>query len=935
MVGKQGQQSTDAPPPPSLRPTLAPLATSSPSPSQGLAPYSSRDTPSTIASSTLETPSSPASHLGHRSTPSLYSWQQHRSPLSAYLKSGDTADAGNADDRFLGLHPQAQRSGSEFSSGSWTGDDVFSESSVSRQSSCETDIDADQQSISETYNSEISMSPSKMSAPTTQISTVLPHHTTRLRRRAIEITPEELVKRLDASYGHELQTISKTDDSYGEQLAHQHLHHAGSNFRVQIANSPPPNFKSNDTASTVSTVVLDTAAPPTHAANNGATALNTEPLSSLTSQPSPPPDELASNLARLAINSANTLAKPFDTSSSVPPLIVDLRPVELFSGASQLASTESEPTGHVHSSVNLLIPGLILRRWAKSVSRDQPCPSLQSFITTPMSKRRFSDIVNAAIYAQPSVIPRSGRASAASPSSPTMATTKDNLSPSGRETNFYDHYWKSDIIVLCDDASSGVGKEAISASTTASTSSVLIETLERTPSAEQGQAHSDRGGGVYYLRSSMATIKSTLPPSLWSTETQEESTAATAPEPRSQSQRHDLIPNATLGRSKTISARPRSPDPASTSQVSGETKSTASAITSSSGQRPLLARLKTSELLGRQMSLSQAASPRKSPAGLKLQVNTGIPKRSATLSSFPSDGVSAPPPVPPSPATMQSLQSLCREQAQHPPSRATFGDMCLAPGARGTFTFSTQGQTSVDGEWDSTPKPAAPLDAQFEMSTILPEFLYLGPAVQTEADLAELEQKGVRRVLNVATEIEDVGPLNIGQRFDKYLKVPMLDSVEAVGVQDSIRDACNFLDDARLRSEPVYVHCKAGKSRSVTIVIAYLIHALRWPLNKAYAYVVERRSAISPNIGFVAELMKFEERELCLARSSGIVDPACEPRSAHPGQHHLGIADLEEASRSMPSLYKPPTPAVVLNEPSANETLVLCKSSPNLAKLAN
>lgn len=69
-------------------------------------------------------------------------------------------------------------------------------------------------------------------------------------------------------------------------------------------------------------------------------------------------------------------------------------------------------------------------------------------------------------------------------------------------------------------------------------------------------------------------------------------------------------------------------------------------------------------------------------------------------------------------------------------------------------------------------------------------------------------------------------------------------------------------DDARLHSAPTYVHCKAGKSRSVTAVIAYLIHANHWTLSRAYSFVVERRKGISPNIGFVSELMNFEEQEL-------------------------------------------------------------------------
>lgn len=44
--------------------------------------------------------------------------------------------------------------------------------------------------------------------------------------------------------------------------------------------------------------------------------------------------------------------------------------------------------------------------------------------------------------------------------------------------------------------------------------------------------------------------------------------------------------------------------------------------------------------------------------------------------------------------------------------------------------------------------------------------------------------------------------------------------------------------------------------------MAYLIHANRWTLGRAYAFVLERRKGISPNIGFVSELMSFEEQEL-------------------------------------------------------------------------
>lgn len=78
------------------------------------------------------------------------------------------------------------------------------------------------------------------------------------------------------------------------------------------------------------------------------------------------------------------------------------------------------------------------------------------------------------------------------------------------------------------------------------------------------------------------------------------------------------------------------------------------------------------------------------------------------------------------------------------------------------------------------------------------------------------------------------------------------------------------------------MHCKAGKSRSVTAVIAYLIHANHWTLSRAYAFVLERRRGISPNIGFVSELMTFEEQELG-GKSVGVVQHS---PGAHDDEHH-------------------------------------------------
>ncbi len=57
----------------------------------------------------------------------------------------------------------------------------------------------------------------------------------------------------------------------------------------------------------------------------------------------------------------------------------------------------------------------------------------------------------------------------------------------------------------------------------------------------------------------------------------------------------------------------------------------------------------------------------------------------------------------------------------------------------------------------------------------------------------------------------------------------------------------------------------------MTAVLAYLIKSHQWTLRHAYDYVMERRSGICPNIGFVAELMRIEEGVFGIKRNSGAV----------------------------------------------------------------
>ncbi|KAI7816783.1 hypothetical protein BC939DRAFT_31283 [Gamsiella multidivaricata] len=156
-------------------------------------------------------------------------------------------------------------------------------------------------------------------------------------------------------------------------------------------------------------------------------------------------------------------------------------------------------------------------------------------------------------------------------------------------------------------------------------------------------------------------------------------------------------------------------------------------------------------------------------------------------------------------------------------------------------------------------------DNEQEISCILPNFLYLGPEIVNEAQVKELDLLGVKRILNMATECEDA--LVSNRQGMEYHKIGVYDNIDA-DVGAGLLRAVDII--AASPDAPIYVHCKAGKSRSVTATIAYMITKMHWPLNKAYQHVLTHRPCMCPNIGFVTELMRIEERTLGTDKAAGI-----------------------------------------------------------------
>ncbi|KAF9460442.1 hypothetical protein BDZ94DRAFT_922113 [Collybia nuda] len=524
---------------------------------------------------------------------------------------------------------------------------------------------------------------------------------------------------------------------------------------------------------------------------------------------------------------------------------------------------------HIQHSINIAIPSLILKRCRKPGGGFQSLDALRQFITTEESKQSWDEVM--------------------SPNGPwdgSVVIYDDEMDPK-EQNNIGVVAWA--LIPVLTPLLNGGSVDYLQGGISAGGHHPDLETLISSggdfdfgfnvdsPPPQAGGGGLKKGGGLFQLDTQTASRSKVLPEIEPSSVT---STKAPSPPPRSPM---PLMPGAitssrvslhTPGHSANIMDPTPSPPP---SQVSF--------------RRPPPPRRPSVPGLRR---IDTKSAERLNANLPKLSVRTR-PVRSATLAVPPSLSLNLQPPASPSHLNLAYSNHSPPGSARWTPSSPSAHDLSnfltpyyTPPHTPGTpKPFLPPSPSTAKPELENLDDPPTTEEAfpEFTISTILPNFLYLGPELTEPEHVEELRELGVRRILNIAAECDDDNGLNLREVFEKYYKIPMRDTVEEENIAQGVKEVCEILDDARLHSAPTYVHCKAGKSRSVTAVMAYLIHANHWTLSRAYAFVLERRKGISPNIGFVSELMTFEEQELG-GKSIGVHPSAPAGTSQHDQPGH-------------------------------------------------
>lgn len=132
------------------------------------------------------------------------------------------------------------------------------------------------------------------------------------------------------------------------------------------------------------------------------------------------------------------------------------------------------------------------------------------------------------------------------------------------------------------------------------------------------------------------------------------------------------------------------------------------------------------------------------------------------------------------------------------------------------------------------------------MSRITP-FLYLGNANDAQNNLF-LKKSKVKLIINCAKELPNYFP----DQFE-YIRLNWDDYPEQ-NISPAVAQVTQKIISEIKNKNVVFVHCAAGISRSVTVVIYVIMHLHNWNLEKSLNYVKILREIIHPNPGFIHQL---------------------------------------------------------------------------------
>ena len=122
-------------------------------------------------------------------------------------------------------------------------------------------------------------------------------------------------------------------------------------------------------------------------------------------------------------------------------------------------------------------------------------------------------------------------------------------------------------------------------------------------------------------------------------------------------------------------------------------------------------------------------------------------------------------------------------------------------------------------------------------------------------DVRKMAEQGVQAVVNTCEEYE--GPVEQYQKHGiQQFRMPTIDFTHPA--YEDVCRAVEFIDLSVAQGKTVYVHCKAGRARSATVAICWLMKSRQISAAQAQRILLEKRPHINPRLTERPVVKEFE-----------------------------------------------------------------------------
>ena len=141
-----------------------------------------------------------------------------------------------------------------------------------------------------------------------------------------------------------------------------------------------------------------------------------------------------------------------------------------------------------------------------------------------------------------------------------------------------------------------------------------------------------------------------------------------------------------------------------------------------------------------------------------------------------------------------------------------------------------------------------------DFNEILTNFLYIS-GYKTASTASDLQNLKITNIINCSGDLCE----NLSFSGIDYLTLNIRDNVSE-NIECLFFKCINYINEAKEKKGKVLIHCYKGVSRSVSVLISYLIFLNKWTYDEAFDFVQSKRAIANPNIGFYLQLKTFHKR---------------------------------------------------------------------------